>query len=60
MELMLQVFIFLAAGVIAVPLASRLGLGAVLGYLIAGAVIGPFVLGLVKIQKALCTLPSLA
>lgn len=48
MELMLQVFIFLAAGVIAVPLASRLGLGAVLGYLIAGAVIGPFVLGLVK------------
>ncbi len=45
---MLQAFVFLAAGVIAVPLASRLGLGAVLGYLIAGAVIGPFVLGLVK------------
>lgn len=48
MELMLQAFIFLAAGVIAVPLASRLGLGSVLGYLIAGALIGPFVLGFIK------------
>ncbi len=48
MELMLQAFIFLAAGVIAVPLASRLGLGSVLGYLIAGALIGPFALGFVK------------
>ena len=34
-------FVFLAAGVIAVPIASRLGLGSVLGYLIAGIVISP-------------------
>ena len=34
-------FIFLIAGVIAVPIATRLGLGSVLGYLIAGIVIGP-------------------
>lgn len=34
-------FIFLIAGVIAVPIASRLGLGSVLGYLIAGIVIAP-------------------
>ena len=34
-------FIFLVAGVIAVPIASRLGLGSVLGYLIAGIVISP-------------------
>ena len=34
-------FLFLAAGVIAVPLASRLGLGSVLGYLMAGIAISP-------------------
>lgn len=33
--------IFLLAGVIAVPLASRFGLGSVLGYLVAGIVISP-------------------
>jgi CPA2 family monovalent cation:H+ antiporter-2 len=33
--------LFLVAGVIAVPIASRLGLGSVLGYLIAGIVISP-------------------
>jgi CPA2 family monovalent cation:H+ antiporter-2/glutathione-regulated potassium-efflux system protein KefB len=36
----------LAAGVVAVPLFRRLGLGSVLGYLAAGLVIGPFGLGL--------------
>ena len=34
-------FVFLAAGVVAVPIATRLGLGSVLGYLIAGIVISP-------------------
>ncbi|HPY42406.1 MAG TPA: cation:proton antiporter, partial [Thiolinea sp.] len=47
MALLQEAFIFLAAGVVAVPIASRLGLGSVLGYLIAGVVIGPFVLGFV-------------
>jgi monovalent cation:proton antiporter-2 (CPA2) family protein len=42
-----DVAIFLAAAVVAVPLASRLGLGAVLGYLGAGLVIGPWGLKLV-------------
>ncbi|NKB72560.1 MAG: potassium transporter [Candidatus Latescibacteria bacterium] len=42
-----QAFVYLTAAVVSVPLAKRLGLGSVLGYLIAGAVIGPFVLGLV-------------
>lgn len=41
-----QAFIYLCAAVIAVPLAKRLGLGSVLGYLIAGVIIGP-VIGLV-------------
>lgn len=42
-----QAFVYLAAAVIAVPIAKRFGLGAVLGYLLAGAAIGPFGLGLV-------------
>ncbi len=41
-----QAFVYLCAAVVAVPLAKRLGLGSVLGYLIAGVVIGP-VIGLV-------------
>jgi len=40
-------FVYLTATVIAVPVAKRLGLGSVLGYLLAGIIIGPFVLGLV-------------
>ena len=36
-----QATIYLAAAVVAVPLAARLGLGSVLGYLAAGIVIGP-------------------
>ncbi len=36
-----QAFVYLCAAVIAVPIAKRLGLGSVLGYLIAGIVIGP-------------------
>ena len=39
---LLQLFIFLIAAAIAVPIAKRLGLGSVLGYLIAGIIIGPF------------------
>ncbi|ELV8683383.1 cation:proton antiporter [Vibrio fluvialis] len=42
----IQAFIYLVAAVIAVPLAKRFGLGSVLGYLMAGVVIGP-VVGLV-------------
>ena len=40
-----QAFVYLLAAVLAVPLAKRLGLGSVLGYLAAGVLIGPFVLG---------------
>ncbi|MDX2019963.1 MAG: monovalent cation:proton antiporter-2 (CPA2) family protein [Deltaproteobacteria bacterium] len=46
-SLLYQAFVFLAAAVIAVPLAKRLGLGSVLGYLLAGVAIGPFALGLI-------------
>ncbi|MBC8022794.1 MAG: glutathione-regulated potassium-efflux system protein KefC [Burkholderiales bacterium] len=44
---MREALIFLAAAVIVVPIAARLGLGSVLGYLIAGAVIGPWGLGFI-------------
>ena len=42
-----QALIYLAAAVITVPIAKKLGLVSVLGYLVAGIVIGPFVLGLI-------------
>lgn len=42
---LLQVVVFLAAAAIAAPIGRFLGIGAVLGYLAAGVVIGPFVLG---------------
>ena len=40
-DFLLLAFVFLIAGVVSVPIASRLGLGSVLGYLIAGIVISP-------------------
>src|SRR5512145_2157898 len=39
--------IYLAAAVVFVPVAKKLGMGSVLGYLIGGILIGPFFLGLV-------------
>lgn len=43
----IQVLVFLVAAVIAVPIAKRFGLGSVLGYLIAGIIIGPYGIGYV-------------
>ncbi|MGF1874306.1 glutathione-regulated potassium-efflux system protein KefB [Photobacterium frigidiphilum] len=45
--------VFLAAAVVAVPIAQRLGLGSVLGYLIAGIAIGPWGLGLISDVEAI-------
>jgi len=44
---LLEVAIFLMAAVFAAPLARRLGIGSVLGYLAAGVIIGPFGLGFI-------------
>ena len=49
-SLLIQALVYLAAGVVSVPVAKRLGLGSVLGYLVAGALIGPFALALVGQQ----------
>jgi monovalent cation:proton antiporter-2 (CPA2) family protein len=46
-EVFQQAFFYLAAAVVAVPLAKRFGLGSALGYLLAGVIIGPNVLALV-------------
>ena len=46
-----QAFIYLLAAVVSVPIAKRAGLGSVLGYLLAGLIIGPFFLGLVGSEE---------
>lgn len=48
-----QAAVYLAAGVIVVPVFKRLGLGSVLGYLVAGAAIGPWGLGFVRAPEAI-------
>ncbi|MDB5792752.1 MAG: Potassium transporter KefC [Massilia sp.] len=47
-SLLQNAVVYLGAAVVAVPLAKRLGLGAVLGYLMAGMAIGPWGLGLIR------------
>ena len=46
-DLLVNFVIYLAAAVAAVPLARRLGLGSVLGYLLAGVIVGPWGLRLI-------------
>src|SRR5258706_15818577 len=48
-----QALVYLAAGVLIVPVFKRLGLGSVLGYLIAGTLIGPWGLALVTAPEAI-------
>lgn len=50
---LVQAVSVLAAGVIAVPIFKRLGLGSVLGYLAAGLAIGPFGLALLDDSQAI-------
>jgi len=46
-DFLLQAAIYLASAIILVPIFKRLGLGSVLGYLVAGILIGPFALKLI-------------
>ena len=46
-EFFFQTMVYLSAAVVMVPIAKRLGLGSVLGYLLAGIVVGPFGIGFV-------------
>lgn len=47
-NVLFNVLVFLSASCIAVPIASRFKLGSVLGYLVAGILIGPYALGLIS------------
>lgn len=47
-SLLLQSVIYLGAAILAVPISKRIGLGSVLGYLIAGIMIGPWGLGFIS------------
>ncbi|WP_223535983.1 monovalent cation:proton antiporter-2 (CPA2) family protein [Pseudomonas sp. GL-B-16] len=51
--------VFLMAAVLIVPLAKRLHLGAVLGYLFAGVIIGPSVLGLIDNPQSVANISEL-
>ncbi|MGB6152108.1 MAG: monovalent cation:proton antiporter-2 (CPA2) family protein [Pricia sp.] len=44
---LLEAIVFLAGAVICVPIAKRFGLSSVIGYLLAGVLIGPYLLGFV-------------
>lgn len=55
-QLLAQIIILLAGAVVTVAVFQRLGLGAVLGYLCAGAIVGPFGLGLVTNTEAITLL----
>lgn len=46
-DFLFQAMVYLAAAVVMVPVAKKLGLGSVLGYLLAGVVIGPTLLGFI-------------
>ncbi|WP_190320460.1 cation:proton antiporter domain-containing protein, partial [Candidatus Enterovibrio escicola] len=50
---LLDTLIFLVSAAVAVPLAQRLGIGSVLGYLFSGIVIGPWGLGLINDVEAI-------
>lgn len=47
-EFLINAIVYILAAVIFVPFAKRIGLGSILGYLIAGIVIGPFVFGFIS------------
>jgi len=53
MNMLAQAAIFFGAAVIVVPFFKRMGLGSVLGYLAAGALIGPFGLALITDVNAI-------
>ena len=47
-SLLPAILLFLFAAVVAVPIARRIGIGTVLGFLIAGIAIGPWGLGFIR------------
>lgn len=58
-SLLYYILLFLTAAVIAVPLSARLGLGTVLGFLLAGVVLGPWGVGIVQNTEELLDVSEL-
>ncbi|MDF2798588.1 MAG: potassium transporter, partial [Devosia sp.] len=56
---LVPIVVLLAAGVFAVPLFKRIGLGSVLGYLAAGLLLGPSVLGVIHEPEAVLSAAEL-
>jgi glutathione-regulated potassium-efflux system ancillary protein KefC len=54
-SLIINAIIYLLAAVIVVPLAKKFKLGSIVGYILAGILIGPFALGLISDQKEVHT-----
>lgn len=48
MNILIEAIVYLAAAIVAVPISKRLGFGSVLGYLMAGLLIGPYGIGLIS------------
>ncbi|WP_034886201.1 monovalent cation:proton antiporter-2 (CPA2) family protein [Gillisia sp. JM1] len=46
-SILFEAIVFLAAAIICVPLVKKLGLSSVIGYLLAGILIGPYILGFI-------------
>jgi CPA2 family monovalent cation:H+ antiporter-2 len=46
-DILFQAVVYMLAALVMVPIAKKLGLSSVLGYLLAGILIGPFVLGFI-------------
>ena len=57
--MLVTLVVLLAAATIAVPLTRRAGFGSVLGYLVAGIVIGPAGMGLITSVDAISSISSL-
>ncbi|QCI79353.1 transporter [Hankyongella ginsenosidimutans] len=54
-----EAVVYLAAALVCVPLFARLKIGAIIGYLAAGLLIGPYVLGMVADTGAVTGLAEL-
>jgi monovalent cation:proton antiporter-2 (CPA2) family protein len=58
-QFLIQALVYFGAAIIAVPIFKRLGLGSVLGYLIAGVVIGPWCLKLITDTESVLQISEL-